>query len=113
MGRQYHERIEVRCGEPMWGSWSSAAARSSSGPGPTDATPTAFVWRGRLHVVRAVVAQWTQRLPWWQAAGQDTTSARALEQQVWRVEASVGSMSGTGVYDLAHGEHWRLLRVAD
>jgi len=109
MGRQYHERIEVRCGEPMWGSRPSV---TTADPGPTGA-PTAFVWRGRLHVVRAVVAQWTQRLPWWQTTGQDTTSARGLEQQVWRVEASLGSMSGTGVYDLEQGEHWHLLRVAD
>jgi hypothetical protein len=108
MGRQYHERIEVRCGEPMWGSPPAGAAQA----GPAGA-PTAFVWRGRLHVVRAVVAQWTQRLPWWQTAGQDTTSADGLEHQVWRVEASVGATSGTGVYDLGQGEHWRLLRVAD
>jgi hypothetical protein len=109
MSRQYHERIEVRCGEPMWGSSRPAGTTGAGSP----AAPAAFVWRGRLHVVREVVAQWTQRLPWWQMTGHDTTSVQGLEQQVWRVEASTGSMAGTGVYDLGQGEHWRLLRVAD
>ncbi|MGB7447766.1 MAG: DUF6504 family protein [Ornithinimicrobium sp.] len=109
MSRQYHERIEVRCGEPMWGSTHRSTAADTGAP----AAPTAFLWRGRMHVVRGVVAQWTQRLPWWQTAGHDTTSVHGLEQQVWRVEASAGSMAGTGVYDLGQGEHWRLLRVSD
>ena len=29
------------------------------------ATPDAFVWRGRLYVVRAVLARWHERRAWW------------------------------------------------
>ncbi len=118
MSRQYHECIEVHFGEVLLGRLHDTASLHAERDMPV---PTAFWWRGRHHVVRAVVAQWTQRLPWWRigtgehhAAFERATSEHAaLEQHVWRVEASVGSTWGTGVYDLAEGEHWRLVRVAD
>ncbi len=94
MSRQYHERIEVMFNPPA-------------------IAPTAFVWRGRRHVVQAVVDQWTQRLPWWRLGAQGHCAPSVLEQQVWRVEASVGAVLGAGVYDLTYDECWRLLRVAD
>lgn len=123
MSRQYHECIEVHFDEVLLGRLHDTASLYAE----QDMTvPTAFRWRGRHHVVRAVVAQWTQRLPWWRIGTQehDARSERAdfelaaseraaLEQHVWRVEASVGSTWGTGVYDLAQGERWRLVRVAD
>ena len=88
--------------------------------------PTAFLWRGRLYVVRAVLGHWSQRRPWWRealdpredtdlpdsradgaggAGGQRVVgslrTAAELEQDVWRVEASPGRLHQAGVYDLA------------
>lgn len=114
MVRRYEEPIEVREG-----------AREDLTPGLGEVAgrgPNAFVWRGRLYVVRAVLDRWQERRPWWRDArereGSDVLT-EARERQVWRVEASAGRLAGTGVYDLcadpvSHaGSQWRLLRVAD
>jgi hypothetical protein len=93
--RRYEEPIEVREG-----------ARDDLTPGLGGVAglgPDAFVWRGRLYVVRAVLDRWQERRPWWRDArereGSDVlTDAR--ERQVWRVEASAGRSAGVGVYDL-------------
>lgn len=110
MSRQYHEQIEVQCDDVLLGRLQTSAAAHAHQGGPV---PTAFIWRGRVHVVRAVVAAWTQRIPWWRLGEVDTASSSDLEQQVWRVEASMGPSLRTGVYDLTHDECWRLLSVAD
>ncbi len=110
MVRRYEEPIEVREG---------AREDLTLGPGGVAGLgPDAFVWRGRLYVVRAVLDRWQERRPWWRDArereGSDVlTDAR--ERQVWRVEASAGRSSGVGVYDLCadRASQWRLLRVAD
>jgi hypothetical protein len=97
-------------------------------PGAAAPAPEAFIWRGRLYVVRGVLAQWRERRAWWHDAleaeevqvqpGQ-TLAAAAREQHVWRVEASPGWSFAPGVYDLAHDEsaraddRWSLVRVAD
>lgn len=111
MSRQYHERVEVQVGDPLLGRLPESAERLGAG----GAVPTAFIWRGRVHVVHAVVAHWTQRLPWWRSAWEDEDTAvqQVLEHRVWRVEASAGRHQGIGVYDLAEGEHWQLVRMAD
>lgn len=103
MVRRYEDPIEVRAQH-----------------GSTPAAPDAFLWRGRLYVVRDVLGHWRERRAWWREAldpGADAVgSLTDLEQEVWRVEASPGRMRGTGVYDLAHdgaAPGWRLLRVAD
>jgi hypothetical protein len=92
--------------------------------------PTAFIWRGRLYVVRDVLAHWRERRAWWRDAldAQEeqvrpgrTLAAAASEQHIWRVEASPGWSFAPGVYDLAHDEsdghdpsdRWSLVRVAD
>lgn len=91
------------------------------------ARPDAFIWKGRLYVVRQVLAQWRERRAWWREAldAQPTQvqpgagiAAAAAEQRLWRVEASPGWSFAPGVYDLAHdesaaGEQWSLVRVAD
>jgi hypothetical protein len=89
------------------------------------AGPEAFIWRGRLYVVRRVLAHWRERRSWWRDAldplpGQPTgIDVASREQHVWRVEASRGQAFGTGVFDLtsdgAEGADaaWRLVRVAD
>ena len=89
--------------------------------------PAAFIWRGRLYVVRGVLAHWRERRAWWhdaldaeeaQVRPGETLVAAASEQHVWRVEASPGWSFAPGVYDLAHdesprGDQWSLVRVAD
>ncbi len=100
--------------------------------------PEAFIWKGRLYVVRQVLAQWRERRAWWresldaqpaqmsqpaqvqpaQVQPGAGIAAAAAEQRLWRVEASPGWSFAPGVYDLAHdesavGEQWSLVRVAD
>lgn len=102
-GRRYAEPVEVR---------------------HRDEVPEQFLWGGRLHVVRAVLARWREAGSWWteapvlaMLAGEATPprlDVAGPEREVWRVEA--GSAGGTGVYDLArHVETggWALVRVAD
>lgn len=127
MSRRYADPVEVRVGEPQIG------LRPAMPAGVDVATvPTAFIWRGRLHIVQVVLDHWTQRLPWWRgSADEPTPDDRAvddptagdsavgetqfpeLERQVWRVEASAGRLMQTGVYDLTKDDRWRLVRVAD
>jgi hypothetical protein len=115
--RRYEEPIEVR----------ALADQAASEAAPM---PDAFLWRGRLYVVRQVLDHWKERRPWWRDAlderrvpaavatvgsgpatgtsgthvGAGSIGADVLgdarERQVWRVEASAGRMAGTGVYDL-------------
>ena len=106
--------------------------RQDSGLGPE---PAQFLWRGRLYVVREVLARWTEAGGWWQGdAVRAVTSGDALEQEGvpsaavtaagvddrerdwWRVEAGAGRCAGTGVYDLCFdwsGGGWSLARVLD
>ena len=72
MSRQYHEQIEVQCDDVLLGRLQMSAAMHAHHGTPV---PTAFMWRGRVHVVRAVVAAWTQRVPWWRLAEVDTASS--------------------------------------
>ncbi|MCK0111693.1 DUF6504 family protein [Ornithinimicrobium sp. F0845] len=127
MSRRYADPVEVRVGGLQLG-------RLPVLPAGVDAAsaPTAFIWRGRLHVVCAVLDHWTQRLSWWRepsgdsgagsnGAGPDGAGSGDgrpdrfpdLEREVWRVEASAGRLMQTGVYDLTKDDRWRLVRVAD
>jgi hypothetical protein len=117
--RRYEEPIEVRAGV---GNADLEAPREGCGLiGRVDPTPSAFLWRGRLYVVREVIGHWRERRAWWREAldPDENTAADGLdclEQEVWRVEASPGRLAGTGVYDLGMDgpvRGWRLLRVAD
>lgn len=96
--------------------------RSPTDPGPAGheedggcdpGQPEAFIWRGRLYVVRSVLATWRERRAWWREALDadeahvrpgETLAAAARERQVWRVEASPGWSFTPGVYDLAHDD---------
>ena len=124
MVRRFDDPVEVRPGE-----------------GPSR-RPEAFIWKGRLYVVREVLGQWRERRAWWrdaldtetgQVAGAERSgttqaggascalAAAAAEQEIWRVEASPGWSFAPGVYDLAHeptsdpahADRWSLVRVAD
>lgn len=105
MSRRYADPVEVRVGGLQLG-------RLPVLPPGVDAStaPTAFIWRGRLHVVCAVLDHWTQRLSWWR---ESSGGLPDLEREVWRVEASTGRVMQTGVYDLTKDDRWRLVRVAD
>ncbi|WP_432493162.1 DUF6504 family protein [Kineococcus gypseus] len=107
--RRFSDEVHVRCGVLQ------------GAPG----APVQFVWRGRLYLVHAVLAQWRERSAWWEqpavaavhgeeapapaarvpgagAGGQRRVlSLGELEREVFRVEAAVGR-TRPGVYDLAH-----------
>jgi hypothetical protein len=119
VSRRYQEQVQVRLGAPgehgvrLDPGWCrGVGAGPGQGKGQVE-VPTLFLWRGRLHLVQAVVAQWTQRVPWWRADHAIGVGGGELEHQVWRVEAGPGRSTGAGVYDLVHGGQWWLERVSD
>jgi hypothetical protein len=75
------------------------------------AAPGRFVWRGRLYLVRRVLAHWIEVGPWWR----DLTAADHRDREVWRVEAAAGRQGITGTYDLCREgtERWVLVRSYD
>ena len=99
--RTYGEVIDVRTATP---------------PG----APEQFVWRGRLYLVREVLAQWVELGAWWalprrvtvpstadatpwpgdEPARSVAADVGAVEREVWRVEATAGRTATSGVYDL-------------
>jgi Domain of unknown function (DUF6504) len=110
MSRRYADPIDVR----------RAGGSAPPGRRPEDAPsdhPAQFLWRGRLYVVRCVIAHWIESSPWWGG------SRRALEgaippheHEVWRVEAQAGRSSTAGIYDLRcdlAADRWVLARAMD
>lgn len=115
--RTYGEAVQVR---------TAPAAETGS----DERVPAQFLWRGRLYVVRAVLAHWIELGTWWAGSGsrrRTPSAARpaalpapevpagpepapvrrsvafdvgAVEREVWRVEARAGRSSSVGVYDL-------------
>jgi hypothetical protein len=107
--RRYTDPVEVRSASPE-----DAGA------------PSAFLWRGRLYVVRDVLGHWLERRSWWSspsarmvhgegmpavdgalaldelpaAARPARVTDLAGEREVWRVSASPGRAYPAGVYDL-------------
>jgi hypothetical protein len=85
-------------------------------PEPAGPVPEQFLWRGRLYVVREVLARWTAAGSWWKGAAQEVDDR---EQQWWRVEADSGRLAalsaGRGTYDLCFcwRTGWTLKRVLD
>ena len=109
--RRYGEVVEVRT--------SAAGARGEG----LALSPTQFLWRGRLYLVREVLAHWIELGTWWSSArrgvpvpsrarlegavreGIDTPRSvtldvGAVEREVWRVEAAPGRSFSPGVFDL-------------
>lgn len=83
MSRRYDEPIEV----------TSALART-----PRTSDPEAFIWRGRLFVVRAVLDRWQERRAWWREVGR--------EVQVREQDGAAGSepaLVGAGVGGVGAG----------
>lgn len=115
MSRRFTEPAEV------------SAQVTASGP-----VPDQFFWRGRLYVVREVLARWTESGSWWRGTamsavvtGDEMAPSATLavddrSTQWWRVEADSGRLAalsgGAGVYDLCFTEataQWSLKRVMD
>jgi hypothetical protein len=90
-------------------------------PAPEGPVPEQFLWRGRLYLVRDVLARWTASGPWWRAVQQGATEGGPQEgdEQWWRVEADSGRLAalsgGRGTYDLCFSWRtgWSLTRVLD
>jgi hypothetical protein len=94
-----------------------------------DDEPAQFLWRGRLYVVREVLARWTESGGWWRSAAVQAVASGSSqpdllapasiddgEQDWFRVEAGAGRAAGTGVYDLCFDWStggWSLARVLD
>ena len=118
---RHGDPVEVHRGELDGGLWGSDA-------------PAQFLWRGRLYVVRAVLARWTESGGWWRGTavreltqGDAATGPMAIddrERDWWRVEADSGRSAalsaGTGVYDLCFdwshpsaASAWSIARVLD
>lgn len=79
--------------------------------------PEQFLWRGRLYVVREVLARWTSSGAWWQGNPQELDDR---ETEWWRVTADSGRLAtlsgGAGTYDLCLSWStgtWALKRVLD
>lgn len=102
--------------------------------------PEQFLWRGRLWVVRDILAHWVETGAWWEqagvaallgvgggatSAGGDLEAARSGrlgadllgERDGWRVEAGRGRVAhGFGVFDLSFDwsdAQWRLVSCVD
>ena len=113
-GHPVRDLIDVRSE-----AWDEVPA-GTAGPGAATGTrrPTQFLWRGRLYVVRGVLAHWVEVGAWWRARLPDGMPVRIDEsgREVWRVEAGAGRASPVGVYDLVYDEaatSWTLSRALD
>ncbi len=114
--RRYDEEIDVRRG--------LVAGQEA---------PAQFLWRGRLWVVRDIIAHWVETGAWWdqpgvgalfgaadegepEAGGARTRCADLLdERELWRVEA-IRARADTGVFDVSFGwalGQWRLVCCVD
>lgn len=81
-----------------------------------DAVPQQFVWRGRLYLVRDVLAHWVEAGRWWQRSPAGLDAVDDGEREFWRVEAAAGRQAGSGVYDLCFdwgAGGWTLARSLD
>lgn len=120
--RRYSDPIDVRSEAASTALSGLPGSPEMSGTPTSSQRPEAFIWHGRLYVVRHVLAHWRERRPWWRDAldpvpGQPTgIDVASREQHVWRVEASRGQAYSAGIFDLTSDgpdDGWRLVRVAD
>lgn len=109
MSRTYADPIDVRR--------AGGSPHSPAEPGTQEQQPVQFLWRGRLYVVRAVVAHWIESAAWWGGARRALEGAiPSHEHEVWRVEAQAGRSDSTGVFDLRRdmaADRWVLSRAMD
>ena len=125
--RTYGEVIDVRTARPE--GFGPGGMLPDDGLSGGSAAPAQFLWRGRLYLVREVLAHWVELGAWWslprrvdappagRSVGPPTAPGHApegdrpprsvaadvgaVEREVWRVEAATGRSASSGVYDLA------------
>lgn len=106
MSRTYADPIAVR-----------RAGEVHAATDPPENRPEQFLWRGRLYVVRSVVAHWIESSAWWGGSRRVLEGAiPEHEHEVWRVEAQAGRSDCAGVYDLRldiAADRWVLSRAMD
>ncbi len=79
-----------------------------------DDEPEQFLWRDRLYLVQSVLEHWLESGGWWRAVGDGAVDDR--EREFWRVEAGVGRLGESGVFDLCFdwsAGTWAVVRVQD
>ncbi len=87
MVRRYDDEVQVR----------PALGESEGEP-----EPDAFVWRGRLYVVRAVLARWHERRAWWRdpaaaaLLGLQADAVPAAAADAWLADVGTAGSSGAG-----------------
>ena len=86
--------------------------------GDASGQPSRFLWRGRLYIVRGILAHWVELGAWWRQRDREGLPLHVdgRGRHVWRVEARAGASSTDGVFDLAHDEgarEWSLTRAHD
>ncbi|MCW2785708.1 MAG: hypothetical protein JWP74_2225 [Marmoricola sp.] len=117
--RRYEDLVEVRKG-PVPGYGADGPQRQAAAGDvlcldeprvaelPEDG-PQQFLWRGRLWLVRSIVAHWVESGAWWLSRPEERPGRSELvrEREVWRVSAARGRAVSTpddpgfGVFDLA------------
>ena len=95
MVRRYEEPIEVRA---------ARQAESAAGEGAAPGAPDAFVWRGRLYVVREVLDHWQERRPWWRDALDGSEPAGQGVQGRQGRPAAQGAPGAPGAPDRSVGD---------
>lgn len=88
MVRRYEEPIEVRAA----GEQAVPGGASAGSPVEDPEAPAAFLWRGRLYVVRQVLDHWRERRPWWRDA---------LDERPATAAVPAGAASGSRAYAAA------------
>ncbi len=81
-----------------------------------DDEPEQFVWRCRLYRVRSVLGHWVESGGWWRTGAATDGALDDREREFWRVEAAVGRLGDTGVFDLCFDwspGRWSVVRVQD
>jgi Family of unknown function (DUF6504) len=86
--------------------------------GDASGEPSRFLWRGRLYVVRGVLAHWVELGAWWRQRDREGLPVHVDGggREVWRVEARPGRSEADGVYDLAYdasARAWSLTHALD
>jgi len=72
--RTYGEAIEVRTADPAASAATGSTVATSADPVHVVA-PVQFLWRGRLYLVREVLAHWVELGTWWTARSPRTSVA--------------------------------------
>ena len=88
MARTYDDEVDVRTTAAGGAAGQAGAGASVSG----GERPEAFVWHGRLHVVRSVLGRWYERRAWWEQDPQ-----RGEEAVLAASSATTGAAGRSGV----------------